>query len=129
MQIRNKALDTVKSIYYTQRVQNYPKTKEISKSSPPLAAAVSVVLGTPVAAAPPTPITVVMATVLTHTRGPPIKIRKGIKLDTVELPNDSSCDFFSPWSILRVQPELEYLQGNRTVSATFSMAKFRTPPR
>ena len=41
----------------------------------------------------------------------------------------SSCWRFVTCSIFSRHPEATYLQGNWTLSATFSMARFRTPPR
>lgn len=40
----------------------------------------------------------------------------------------SSCSDFSVWRRVEVQPEEEYLQGNITVEATFSIAKLRILP-
>ena len=40
----------------------------------------------------------------------------------------SSCSVLSVWRSVAEHPEEEYLQGNMTVEATFSMAKFRIFP-
>lgn len=40
----------------------------------------------------------------------------------------SSCSGFSVWTKETVQPLVEYLQGNITLLATFSIARFRILP-